>query len=81
MILKLLRYLFNYSEREVRRQRATVERINALEPEIARLTDAELAAKTGIFKERLAKGEPIESLAAEAFAVVREAPHHRPPPL
>lgn len=47
--------------------------INSLEPEIQKLDDAALAAKTVAFRERLAKGEPLDSLLVEAFAVAREA--------
>ena len=51
----------------------TVARINALEPSLKSLTDAELAAKTVAFKARVAGGEPVDALLPEAFAVVREA--------
>src|SRR5437016_1617437 len=47
--------------------------INAFEPEIERLSDAELRAKTGDFKQRLDNGEDIDELLIEAYAVVREA--------
>ena len=47
--------------------------INALEPEVAGLSDAALAAKTVEFKQRVADGTPLEALLPEAFAVVREA--------
>ncbi len=50
-----------------------VDRINALEPEISQLSDERLKAKTPEFKERLAKGETLDDLLPEAFAVVREA--------
>ncbi|HEY8415534.1 MAG TPA: DEAD/DEAH box helicase, partial [Thermaerobacter sp.] len=72
-MLGLLRNLFNYNEREIRRLSREVERINALEPEISRLTDAELRAKTDEFRRRLADGETLDDLLHEAFAVVREA--------
>ncbi|HEY8394802.1 MAG TPA: preprotein translocase subunit SecA, partial [Thermaerobacter sp.] len=72
-MLGLLRNLFNYNEREIRRLSREVERINALEPEISRLTDAELRAKTDEFRRRLADGESLDDLLHEAFAVVREA--------
>lgn len=74
MALSILKGIFpSYSERVVNRHRKTVAQINALEPEIQRLTDAELAHKTVEFRERLAKGETLEQLLPEAFAVVREA--------
>ncbi|MDI6716373.1 MAG: preprotein translocase subunit SecA [Actinomycetota bacterium] len=50
-----------------------VEMVNAWEPEVLRLTDAELRAKTAEFKQRLADGESLDDLLPEAFAVVREA--------
>ena len=62
-----------YSEREVKRVMPLVNKINGLEPEIQKLTDTELKAKTIEFKERLNKGETLEDLLPEAFAVVREA--------
>ena len=62
-----------YSEREVKRVMPLVNKINEIEPEIEKLTDAELRAKTAEFKERLEKGETLDDLLVEAFAVVREA--------
>lgn len=50
-----------------------VARINALEPEFAKLSDEQLRAKTTEFRERLAKGESLDDLLVEAFATVREA--------
>src|SRR5882757_7118252 len=50
-----------------------VAKINALEPELAELSDEQLRAKTMEFRERLAKGEALDDLLVEAFAVVREA--------
>jgi preprotein translocase subunit SecA len=61
------------NEREIKRMRPTIERISSLEPSLRDLTDAELAAKTPVFRERLEKGEPLDSLLPEAFAVGREA--------
>ena len=61
------------NEREIRRLRRIVDRINALEPDMQRLSDAELRAKTDEFKRRLAAGETLDDLLVEAFAVVREA--------
>jgi preprotein translocase SecA subunit len=61
------------NERELRRIAPLVERINALEPDYQRLTDAELRAKTDEFKRRLADGATLEDLLPEAFAAVREA--------
>ncbi len=61
------------NERFLKKLQPAVARINALEPEIKRLDDAALAAKTISFKERLANGEPLDNLLEEAFAVTREA--------
>lgn len=60
-------------ERKLSRYRANVERINALEPEIQALTDAQLRAKTDEFKQRHNASETLDDLLPEAFAVVREA--------
>jgi len=60
------------NERDIRRLQQYVERVNALEPEIARLDDDGLAAKTPEFRARLEQGEPLDDLLDEAFAVVRE---------
>src|SRR5690242_12310113 len=60
------------NERVLRQLSRTVARINALEPEFEKLDDAALRAKTAEFKERLAKGEALDKLVPEAFAVVRE---------
>jgi preprotein translocase subunit SecA len=60
-------------EREVKKLRPKVEAINALEPRIAALSDAELRAKTAEFKEKLENGATLDDLLIEAFAVAREA--------
>ncbi len=60
------------NDRTVRRLFKQVERINALESSFQDLSDAELQGKTAEFRDRLAKGEPLESLLPEAFATVRE---------
>ena len=70
----LLNKIFgDYSEREIKRIKPIVEKINSLEPEMKNLSDAQLQAKTLEFKERLKKGETLEDLLPEAFATVREA--------
>ena len=61
------------NERELKAIRPLVQRVGALEPSLLPLSDAALQAKTAAFKERLAKGEPLDDLLHEAFAVVREA--------
>jgi preprotein translocase subunit SecA len=60
------------NEREIKRIAPMVQRINEQESSIVSLDDAALAGKTAHFKERLDKGEPLEDLLPEAFAVVRE---------
>ena len=62
-----------YSDREIKRIKPIINKINSLEPEIQKLTDKELKEKTTEFKDRLAKGETLDELLPEAFAVVREA--------
>src|SRR5579885_3498387 len=60
-------------EREVKKMLPLVQAINDFEPKIQSLSDAELAAKTIEFKERLAQGATLDDLLVEAFAVCREA--------
>jgi preprotein translocase subunit SecA len=60
------------NERLLKQYRKTVARINAMEPDYEKLTDDALRAKTLEFKERAAKGESLDDLLPEAFAVVRE---------
>ncbi|MCI0370560.1 MAG: preprotein translocase subunit SecA [candidate division NC10 bacterium] len=60
------------NERELKRLTPRVGQINALEPAMRALSDGELKAKTPEFKERLARGTPLDDLLPEAFAVVRE---------
>jgi preprotein translocase subunit SecA len=74
MITALTRWIVGDSNaRKVKRYERRIPAINALEPEIAKLTDSNLALKTKEFRDRLAKGETLDSLLPEAFAVVREA--------
>lgn len=61
------------NERELKRMRKIVEQINALEPTISVLNDADLSAKTPEFKQRFKNGENLDKLLPEAFAVCREA--------
>ncbi|MBO4418493.1 MAG: preprotein translocase subunit SecA [Oscillospiraceae bacterium] len=61
------------SEREVKKLRPIVERIEALEPQMKELSDDELRGKTAEFKKRYAEGETLDDLLPEAFAAVREA--------
>lgn len=61
------------NEREIKRMVPYVEKINSLEPDLLRMSDASLVAKTGEFKRRLENGESLDDIMPEAFAVVREA--------
>jgi len=73
MPLKLIRQLIgSRNERFLRDMRKVVQQINALEPALEKLSDAELQAQTVLFKERLRKGETLDHLLPEAFATVRE---------
>ncbi|RMX09173.1 preprotein translocase subunit SecA [Allofranklinella schreckenbergeri] len=70
----LLTKLFgSRNDRLLKQYRKTVNRINAMEPELEQLSDEALTAKTAQFKQRLAQGESLDHLLPEAFAVVREA--------
>jgi preprotein translocase subunit SecA len=74
MITDTLKKLFgSRNERLLKTYRKTVNQINALEPSIQALSDEALRAKTAEFKDRLAKGETLDDLLPDAFAVVREA--------
>lgn len=65
--------LGDYNAREIKRHERRVREINELEPEMQRLSDDELRGLTTLFRERVAGGEPLESVLPEAFAAVREA--------
>ena len=69
----LAKVIGTQNDRELKRLRPLVEQVNALEPSVKALTDEQLRAKTPEFRERLAKGETLNDLMPEAFAVVREA--------
>jgi preprotein translocase subunit SecA len=74
MISGLLTKIFgSRNERLLKQYQRAVERINALEPQVSALSDEALRAKTAEFRERIAKGESVDKLLPEAFAVVREA--------
>ncbi len=62
-----------YSDRELKKVKPIADKVMALEEDMAKLTDAELKAKTPEFKERLKNGETLDDLLPEAFAVMREA--------
>ena len=74
MLGKLVKTIIgSRNDRIVNKKRKIVKRINALEPEYQILSDADLSARTRIFRDRLAQGETLESILPEAFAAVREA--------
>ncbi len=74
MFATLARSIFGTSnDRSLKGYQRRVPQINALEPEVAALSDAALAGRTVAFRERLAAGEALDDLLPEAFAVVREA--------
>ena len=62
-----------HSQRELKRHNHTIEKILSLKPEMEKLTDDEMKAKTTEFRNRLQKGETLDDLLPEAFALVREA--------
>jgi len=72
-MLKWIGGLIASNEKELKRLQPTVDRINKLEPEFERLSDAELRAKTDEFKTRLSDGSSLDDLLPEAFTAVREA--------
>ena len=63
----------NYSEKEIKKIKPIVAKIEALGPQLETLSDEELRAKTQEFKDRLAQGETLDDILPEAYAVVREA--------
>ncbi|MCI6406838.1 preprotein translocase subunit SecA [Veillonella caviae] len=65
--------LGNSSAKEIKRMRKIVDHINELEPDYVKLSDTNLVAKTDEFKRRLTKGETLDEILPEAFAVCREA--------
>ena len=72
--MSLLTKIFgDYSTKEIKRIKPTVDKILRMEDEYARLTDEQLRGKTAEFKERLQNGETLDDILPEAFAVCREA--------
>ena len=74
----MIKNLFNKvvgtrNDRQLRRMRRSIERINALEPALSALSGEELRARTETLRTRVGNGEPLEAVLPEAFAVVREA--------
>ena len=73
-MLKLLTQVFGTKyDRDLKELQPLVNHINSLEPQISKLSDEELKSKTPYFKEQIHKGQSLESLLPEAFAVCREA--------
>ena len=74
MIAGLARKMFGSSnERRIRSYQPRVDAINALEPELAKLSDDELRARTDVFKAQVAEGKSLDDILVPAFATVREA--------
>ena len=74
MITSLAKKVFgSRNDRLLKQYRKSVVRINGMEKDIQQLDDAALQAKTAEFKQRLAKGETLDDILEEAFAVCREA--------
>src|SRR3954452_20614563 len=72
--MSLFKRVLNAGEgRKLKLLQSIVPEIGALEPEIERLSDEDLRAKTARFKERADRGEDLDEILAEAFATVREA--------
>ena len=69
----LQRLLGNNNAKEIKKMRAIADHINEIEPNYVKLSDANLVAKTDEFRRRLQKGETLDDILPEAFAVVREA--------
>lgn len=71
--MKLFERIFgSYSDKELKRINPIVDKIEAMEPEMQKLSDSQLKAKTNEFKERLTKGETLDDILPEAYAVVRK---------
>jgi preprotein translocase subunit SecA len=73
MFKRIIGFIGDSNERELRRLQPAVDKINALEPEFEKLNNDELRDKTAEFKARLEKDESLDSLLPEVFAAVREA--------
>jgi preprotein translocase subunit SecA len=74
MFSNILKKIFgSKNEREINRLKPLVNAINEQEPALMKLSDEQLQAKTAEFRQRLSRGEPLDDLLGEAFALVREA--------
>lgn len=72
-IKKITKNIYNYNKREIKKIVPIVDKIMDLDDSMTKLSDEELKGKTSEFKERLEKGETLDDILVEAFAVVREA--------
>ena len=72
-MLKIFSKILDINQREVDRLAKVTERINSFEQEVGKLKDKDFAQKTEEFKEQISKGESLENVLPEAFALVREA--------
>ena len=72
-MLKIFKKIFDNEYKELKRFQSIADQIEALDEEIAKLSDEELQEYTNVFKERLEKGETLDDILIEAFAVCREA--------
>ncbi len=71
--MNLLKKMFDHEYKELKKFEQLADQIEALDESMSKLTDIELKAKTEEFKERLQKGETLDDILVEAFAVAREA--------
>ena len=69
----LTKFFGSKQERDLKKFQPLVEHVSSLEPSVKEFSDEQLRSKTDEFKERLAKGETLDDLLPEAYAVVREA--------
>jgi preprotein translocase subunit SecA len=74
-MLTFVKKILSSNEREIRRFQKLVTAVNHLEPEIQKLSDENLQRKTAEFKEKISRGESVDNLLIESFAVAREAAH------
>ncbi len=72
-MLSFLKNLVDDNHRRISSYKSIIDKINKLEPEISKLTDKQLSAKTEYFKELIQKGKTLDDILPEAYAVVREA--------
>jgi preprotein translocase subunit SecA len=75
MLLSFLKKMFDSNEREIRRLTHIIDEVDARGDAMRKLKDHELAAKTAEFRERIERGEDVDRLMFDAFAVAREAAH------